>query len=93
MLRQPDDSTVTYKHLGLLGMKRFPTDDTICNLFRRFGIGEVQRFFEPMIEWQMQRLPLRPEGYTLEMDSDLFERYGKQEGSLKGHNRAIAGFE
>jgi hypothetical protein len=50
-------------------MKRFPTDDTICNLFRKFGMGEIQRFFEPMTEWQMQ-----------------FERYGKQEGSLKGHN-------
>ena len=47
---------------ALLGMKRFPTDDTICNLFRKFGMGEVQRFFEPMTEWQMQRLPLRREG-------------------------------
>ena len=71
---------------ALLGMKRFPTDDTICNLFRKFGMGEVQRFFEPMTEWQMQRLPLRREGYTLDMDSTVFERYGKQEGSLKGHN-------
>jgi hypothetical protein len=24
-------------------MKRFPTDDTICNLFRKFGMGEIQR--------------------------------------------------
>src|ERR1035438_2112065 len=71
---------------ALLGMKRFPTDDTICNLFRKFGMGEIQRFFEPMTEWQMQRLPVRPEGYTLDMDSTVFERYGKQEGSLKGHN-------
>jgi hypothetical protein len=49
-------------------------------------MGEVQRFFEPMTEWQMQRLPLRREGYILDMDSTVFERYGKQEGSLKGHN-------
>jgi hypothetical protein len=34
----------------------------------------------------MQRLPQRPEGYTLDMDSTVFERYGNQEGSLKGHN-------
>jgi hypothetical protein len=34
----------------------------------------------------MQRLPLRAEGYTLDLDSTVFERYGKQEGSLKGHN-------
>ncbi len=71
---------------ALLGMDRFPTDDTIRNLFRAFGMGQVQRLFEPLAEWQMQRLPPRPEGYTLDLDSTVFERYGQQEGSLKGHN-------
>jgi len=71
---------------ALLGMDRFPTDDTIRNLFRRFGMGQVQRLFEPLAEWQMERLPQRPEGYTLDLDSTVLERYGKQEGSLKGHN-------
>ncbi len=71
---------------ALLGMDRFPTDDTIRNLFRQFGMGQVQRLFEPLAEWQMQRLPQRTEGYTLDLDSTVFERYGKQEGSLKGHN-------
>jgi hypothetical protein len=67
-------------------MKQFLIDDTIRNLFRQFGMGQVQRLYEPMTEWQMQRLPLRAEGYTLDLDSTVFERYGKQEGSLKGHN-------
>ena len=49
-------------------------------------MGQVQRLFEPLTEWQMQRLPQRNEGYTLDLDSTVFERYGKQEGSLKGHN-------
>lgn len=71
---------------ALPGMNRFPTDDTIRNLFRSFGMGEIRRFFEPMTEWTMQRLPLRPEGYTLDMDSTVLERYGQQEGSLKGHH-------
>ena len=71
---------------ALLGMKRFPVDDTIRNLFRGFGMGHVQRLYEPLAEWQMQRLPLRAEGYTLDLDSTVLERYGKQEGSLKGHN-------
>jgi hypothetical protein len=71
---------------ALLGMHRFPTDDTIRNLFRAFGMGEVQRFYEPMAEWLMQRLPSREDGYSLDLDSTVFERYGKQEGSLKGHN-------
>ena len=71
---------------ALLGLDRFPTDDTIRNLFRRFGMGQVQRLFEPLAEWQMQRLPQRADGYTLDLDSTVFERYGRQEGSLKGHN-------
>jgi hypothetical protein len=71
---------------ALLGMERFPTDDTIRNLFRAFGMGHVQRLYEPLAEWQMQRLPSRAEGYTLDLDSTVFERYGQQEGSLKGHN-------
>jgi hypothetical protein len=71
---------------ALLGMKRFPIDDTIRNLFRQFGMGQAQRLYEPLTEWQMERLPLRAEGYTLDLDSTVFERYGKQEGSLKGHN-------
>jgi hypothetical protein len=71
---------------ALLGIQRFPIDDTIRNLFRQFGMGHVQRLYEPLTEWQMQRLPLRAEGYTLDLDSTVFERYGKQEGALKGHN-------
>lgn len=71
---------------ALLGLKRFPIDDTIRNLFRKFGMGHVQRLYEPLAEWQMERLPPRSEGYTLDLDSTVFERYGKQEGSLKGHN-------
>src|SRR5438309_9995184 len=34
----------------------------------------------------MERVPIRSEGYTLDLDSTVFERYGHQEGSLKGHN-------
>jgi hypothetical protein len=71
---------------ALLGLERFPTDDTIRNLFRKFGMGQVQRLFEPLAEWQMQRLPQRSEGYTLDLDSTVFERYGRQEGSLQAHN-------
>ena len=71
---------------AVLGIPRFPIDDTIRNLFRRFGMGEVHRLFDPLFEWQMQRLPPRSDGYTLDLDSTVFERYGQQEGSRKGHN-------
>jgi hypothetical protein len=85
-----------FAHTGLLrgdralhalpGISRFPTDDTMCNLFRRFRMGDVHRLFDPLSEWQMERLPLREGGYTLDLDSTVFERYGRQQGSLKGHN-------
>jgi Transposase DDE domain group 1 len=71
---------------ALLGIDRFPTDDTIRNLLRKFTMGNVQRFFEPLMQWQMERLPVRREGYSLDLDATVFERYGQQEGSLKGHN-------
>lgn len=71
---------------AVLGVQRFPTDDTICNLFRRFTMGNVQRLFEPLKQWEMERLPVRDDGYSLDLDSTVFERYGQQEGSLKGHN-------
>src|SRR5450631_1799294 len=72
---------------GLLGIDRFPSDDTIPNLLLRFGMGEVQRFFEPITEWMMERLPSRVEGHSLDLDSTVFERHGQQqEGALKGYN-------
>jgi len=36
---------------ALLGMKRFPSDDTIGNLFKRFTQGMVVRFYEPLWAW------------------------------------------
>ncbi|MBV8093933.1 MAG: hypothetical protein JO110_11975, partial [Acetobacteraceae bacterium] len=71
---------------ALLGITRFPSDDTIRNLFRRFGMREVHQLYAPLSEWQMQRLPQRAEGFSLDLDSTVLERYGEQEGSLKGHN-------
>lgn len=72
---------------GLLGIKRFPSDGTIRNLFLRFGMAEVQQFFEPLTEWMMERLPARAGGHSLDLDSTVFERHGEQqEGAAKGYN-------
>ena len=59
---------------ALLGMKRFPTDDTIRNLFKRFKQGLVVQFYEPLWAWQLARLPKRTGGYSLDLDSTVFER-------------------
>jgi len=71
---------------ALLGMKRFPTDDTMRNLFKRFTQGMVVRFYEPLWAWQLARLPKRAGGYSLDLDSTVFERYGEQEGVKRGYN-------
>jgi len=71
---------------ALLGMKRFPSDGTMRNLFKRFKQGMVVRFYEPLWAWQLARVPKREGGYSLDLDSTVFERYGKQEGVKKGYN-------
>ena len=71
---------------ALLGIRRFPTDDTIRNLFKRFQQGMVVRFYEPLWAWQLARVPKRAGGYSLDLDSTVFERYGEQEGVKKGYN-------
>jgi len=71
---------------SLLGMGRFPTDDTIRNLFKRFSQGKVTKFYEGLTRWQIERLPEHEEGYSLDLDSTVFTRYGRQEGALKGYN-------
>ena len=85
-----------FAHAGLLradralqavvGMKRFPSDDTLRNLFKRFTQGQVYRFYSRLWAWQLGRLEARAEGWSLDLDSMVFERYGHQEGARKGHN-------
>jgi len=60
---------------ALLGLERFPVDDTIRNLFRKYGMGQIQRLYEPLAGWQMDRLPQRSEGYTL-VAADSLQRMG-----------------
>jgi hypothetical protein len=57
-----------------LGFSRFPMDDPLRNRFRRFGMGEGHRRFDPWAEWPRQRLPPRRQGYRLDLDSTGFER-------------------
>ena len=73
---------------ALLGIERFPTDDTIRNLFRRFKMGDMHRLFDPLAGWMMEWLPVGAEGYTLDLGSTIFERYGQREDSLKRTARA-----
>lgn len=70
----------------LFGLRRFPSTATFTRFFRRFTAKTVTTTFEPLFRWCLARLPARPQGYTLDLDSSVFERYGEQEGARKGYN-------
>lgn len=70
----------------LCGVEAFPSDDTVRNFFRRFGQGEVQRFFIPLWRWTLEQQSAR--GCVLDLDSTLFQRYGQQAGAVRGYNPA-----
>ena len=72
---------------ALLGMRRFPSDDTILNYFRRFSQAEIERFWRPLWRWLIGRLPALANGYSLDLDSTIFARHGtQQQGAARGYN-------
>jgi hypothetical protein len=70
----------------LFGLKRFPSTATVTRFFRRFTPKAITATFEPLWTWCLDPLPTQPTGYTLDLDSSVFARYGSQEGALKGYN-------
>ena len=73
---------VALRHL--LGWKRLPGDDATRAFFGRFGWKEVDAFFPALTTWLLVRLPVREA--TLDLDSTVFDRCGRQEGAKKGYN-------
>jgi len=70
----------------LLGVARIPSAMTLTRYFGGFVRVQVEHLSEVL--WSLVARLLRPLplGYVLDLDSTVFERYGAQEGSLKGHN-------
>jgi len=71
---------------ALLGVKRFPSDDTIRNFFLRFSQGHIQSFWRPLWRWLLGLLRCPVQGFSLDLDSTVFCREGQQEGARKGFN-------
>jgi Transposase DDE domain group 1 len=72
---------------ALLGMKRFRSDDTILNYFRRFSQAEVERFWRPLWRWLISRLPQLEKDFSLDLDLTIFSRHGaQQQGTARGYN-------
>lgn len=71
---------------AMLGIERFPGDDTVRNFFLRFSQAQVQAFWRPLWKWSLGKLAVRAEGFHLDLDSTVLQRSGQQEGAAKGYN-------
>jgi hypothetical protein len=70
----------------LLGLKRFPGHDTIRGLFLRFTQADIQTFWRPFWRWLLGWVQPVAGGFTLDLDSTIFQRAGRQQGARKGYN-------
>ena len=70
---------------AMLGLGRFPSDDTIRNFFLRFTQAHIETFWRPLWRW-LSSGGLPPAGFALDLDSTVFCREGQQEGARKGFN-------
>jgi hypothetical protein len=71
---------------ALLGIARFPGDDTVRGFFRRFTQRHIEQFWRPLWIWLLGLVTCPPEGFFLDLDSTVFCREGQQEGACKGYN-------
>lgn len=71
---------------AMLGMERFPGDDTIRNFFLQFTQAHIEAFWRPLWRWLLGLLACGKAGFSLDLDSTVFSREGSQEGAAKGYN-------
>lgn len=71
---------------ALLGMPRWPGADTVRGLFHRFTQGTIQSFWRPLWGWLLGLVSCPADGFSLDLDSTVFQRAGHQQGAAKGYN-------
>ena len=71
---------------ALLGMERWPGADTVRGLFHRFTQGTIQSFWRPLWAWLLGIVACPSAGFSLDLDSTVFQRAGRQQGAAKGYN-------
>jgi hypothetical protein len=71
---------------AVLGIGRFPGTDTIRNFFARFNQARIEAFWRPLWRWLLPSFVSPEEGFSLDLDSTVFQRSGKQQGAAKGYN-------
>lgn len=71
---------------SMLGMARFPGGDTVRNLFTHITQGAIEAFWRPLWRWLLPLFEMPAEGFSLDLDSTVFQRSGHQQGAAKGYN-------
>lgn len=68
----------------IFGWNRTPGNDTYKRFFRKFSQCRNQEVFGYLYSWFFKQLVFS--SYTIDFDSTIMIRYGKQEGAKKGYN-------
>ena len=68
----------------IFGWKRTPGQDTYKRFFGKFTQALNQRVSDYLYSWIFQLVKF--DNFTLDCDSSVLTRYGKQEGSKRGYN-------
>jgi hypothetical protein len=71
---------------GVLGVRRVASMMSLTRYFGGFVQSQVNHLADVLGNLVMRGVQSVPEGEVLDLDSTVFERYGQQEGSVKGHN-------
>ncbi len=71
---------------GILGVKRMPSAMTVTRYFGGLVRSQVEHLSGVLWGFSARQLRAPALGAVLDLDSTVFERYGHQEGSLKGYN-------
>jgi len=71
---------------SILGAKRLPSAMTLTRYFGGFVHSQAEHLSAVLGEFTRSCVSAPPVGEVLDLDSTVFERYGSQQGSLKGHN-------
>ncbi len=71
---------------AILGIPRFPGADTIRNFFSHFCPATVESFWRPLWRWLLRHFAAPQEGFSLDLDSTIFQRSGRQQGAAKRYN-------
>lgn len=68
----------------IFNFKRAPSNDTYRRFFQKFDLETGSNFFKALYSWMFGQLKF--DNFTLDVDSSVWTRYGKQQGATKGYN-------